>query len=73
MESMIGRLGRFAEKMERQGLLSVSAMEKALFLKAYARLSGCDLREKMRRGERLRGPLHRTGWFIESLLFGGRK
>jgi RIO-like serine/threonine protein kinase len=73
VESMIRRLGRFTEKMERQGRLRVGAIEKALFLRAYARLSGYDMTEKMKRSRKMRGLMHRVGWFIESLLFGGRK
>ena len=73
VESMVRRLGRFTEKMEKQGRLSLSLMEKSLFLRTYARLSGHDMTEKMRRGRTVRGFLHRTGWFIESVLFGRRK
>ena len=50
VESMVRRLGRFTEKMERQGRLRVGVMEKTLFLRRYARLSGYDMTEKMRRG-----------------------
>ena len=73
VESMVRRLDRFTEKMERQGLLHVGAVEKALFLRTYARLSGNDMTEKMTRRHAARGLLHRVGWLIESLLFGGRK
>ena len=73
VESMVRRLGRFTEKMERQRRLHVGAVEKALFLRTYARLSGYDMTEKMRRSRTARELMHRAGWFIESLLFGGRK
>ena len=73
VESMVRRLGRFTGKMEKQGRLSLSVMEKTLFLRRYARLSGCDMTEKMRRGRTARGLLHRVGWFVESLLFGNKK
>ena len=73
VESMVRRLGRFTEKMERQGLLQVGAVEKALFLRTYARLSGNDMTERMMRGRTARGLMHRAGWLVESLLFGGRK
>ncbi len=73
VESMVRRLGRFTEKMERQGRLRVSRMEKALFLKTYARLSGHDMTGAMARAGTARGLMHRAGWFIESLLFGGKK
>jgi hypothetical protein len=70
---MVRRLGRFTEKMERQGRLRVGAVEKALFLRRYARLSGYDMTGKIARTWVTRGLMHRVGWFIESLLFGGRK
>ena len=73
VESMVRRLGRFTEKMERQGRLHVGAVEKALFLRTYARLSGYDMTENIQRSQRARGLTHRVGWFVESLLFGGRK
>ncbi len=72
VESMVRRLVRFTEKMERQGRLAVGAGEKALFLRTYARLSGHDMTENMRRGRKTRGLTQRAGWFIESLLFGGK-
>jgi Ser/Thr protein kinase RdoA (MazF antagonist) len=72
MESMVRRLGRFADKMERRGGLRLDRGEKALFLRAYARLSGYDMTEKLKGDEKMRGWLYRTGWFIESLLFGER-
>ena len=34
VESMVRRLGRFTEKMEKQGRLSLSVMEKSLFLRS---------------------------------------
>jgi Ser/Thr protein kinase RdoA (MazF antagonist) len=69
MESMVRRLGRFADKMERQGLLRVERWEKVLFLRVYARLSGHDMTAKMRREEGVRGWTQRAAWFAEALLF----
>jgi tRNA A-37 threonylcarbamoyl transferase component Bud32 len=71
--SMIRRLCRFGDKMERQGLLATDRREKALFLRAYGRLAGEDMAARMGGGEKLRGYLHRAGWRIESALFGERK
>ncbi len=73
MESMLRRLGRFAEKMEKQGKLSLGQMEKALFVRRYDRLSGCNMTETLRRGRATRGLLHRAGWLVESALFGRAK
>jgi len=70
MKSMFARLGRFVAKMERQGRLKVGGREKAMFLRAYARLSGCDLTAEMARSARRSAVFHRIGWLAESLLYG---
>lgn len=70
MRSMFSRLGRFVAKMERQGRLKVSDREKAMFLRAYARHSGCDLTAEMARSARRSALFHRLGWLTESLLYG---
>jgi tRNA A-37 threonylcarbamoyl transferase component Bud32 len=72
MKSMFLRLGRFVDKMERQGRFSVSVLEKALFLRSYARLSGEDLTHELAESARRASFRHRIGWFIESLLYGDR-
>jgi 3-deoxy-D-manno-octulosonic acid kinase len=72
MESMFRRLGRFVDKMEREGQFSATGLEKALFLRTYARLSGTDLTQRLARSTRRAGLRHRVGWFIESLLYGKR-
>ncbi|OPY75557.1 MAG: 3-deoxy-D-manno-octulosonic acid kinase [Syntrophorhabdus sp. PtaU1.Bin050] len=73
MRRMFRRLGRFTEKMERRGQLTVGRMEKALFLRTYARLSGVDMARTMEAEEKTRGYLHRAGWFMESVLYGARQ
>jgi tRNA A-37 threonylcarbamoyl transferase component Bud32 len=70
MKSMFGRLGRFVSKMERQGRLKVGGREKAMFLRAYARFSGCDLSVEMARSAKRSAISHRLGWLAESLLYG---
>ncbi len=70
MKSMFSRLGRFVSKMERQGRLTVGSREKAMFLRAYARLSGCDLTAEMERSSHMSAVFHRLGWLTESLLYG---
>jgi 3-deoxy-D-manno-octulosonic acid kinase len=70
MESMLRRLGRFVDKMERQGRFSATELEKALFLRTYARLSGMDLTRGLARSVKRAGLRHRVGWFVESLFYG---
>ena len=70
MESMFRRLGRFVDKMERQGQFSATGLEKTLFLKTYARLSGTDLTQRLAGSARRAGVRYRVGWFIESLFYG---
>jgi tRNA A-37 threonylcarbamoyl transferase component Bud32 len=69
MKSMFRRMERFADKMVRQGRLDIGDEEKALFLRAYARLSGADFTEEMRASSRRSSYLNRLGWFVESLLY----
>jgi tRNA A-37 threonylcarbamoyl transferase component Bud32 len=69
MNAMFRRMGRFADKMVRQGLLDTNDEEKTLFLRTYARLSGRDFTEEMRAAARRTSYLNRLGWFIEWLLF----
>ena len=70
---MFKRLGRFVEKIESQGELSVTGLEKAEFLRAYARLSGYDATAELTESTDRNGLRHRIGWLIESLLYGKRK
>lgn len=70
VERMFLRLDRFVDKMGKQGQLFIDRKEKALFLRAYLRLSGKDFAGKLERTEKMRGYLHRTGWLFESLLYG---
>lgn len=70
MKSMFSRLGRFVSKMERQGRLTAGSREKAMFLRAYARFSGCDLTAEMARSARRSALFNRLGWLAESLLYG---
>ena len=69
VESMVGRLFRFADKMVWQGRQAVDGAEKALFVEEYRRLSGCDLSGCVGRGG-ARRRLHRLGWLVESLFSG---
>jgi len=68
-ESMFRRLSRFADKMERQDRFSATRLEKTLFLRTYARLSGVDLTKSLARSATRAALRHRIGWFIESLLY----
>ena len=70
--SMFRRLGRFVEKMEKQGQLRATTLEKALFLRTYARLSGMDMTEELAKPFFGAGAVKRIGWFVESALYGKR-
>lgn len=70
---MLKRLGRFVDKMERQGQLSATPLERALFLKAYARLSDYDPTPELRGSADRDALRHRIGWLMESLLYGKRR
>jgi 3-deoxy-D-manno-octulosonic acid kinase len=72
IEWMFRRLGRFVDKMKRRGDLSVTPREKAVFLRAYARLSGYDPTDDLIRSAARDGLRHRIGWLLESLLYGKR-
>jgi 3-deoxy-D-manno-octulosonic acid kinase len=72
MIAMFRRLARYADKMERQGQLQSTAKERALFLRAYCRLSGRDLTASMIASERRR-MMSRVGWFFESLFYGRQR
>jgi tRNA A-37 threonylcarbamoyl transferase component Bud32 len=69
-ESMLWRLARFVEKMERLGELKVDEREQLLFLRTYERLSRRSMIDDMQKKMKRKGFLHRIGWFIESLLYG---
>ena len=44
---------------------------KALFLRTYERLSKRGIAEGMRRKLKRKDLMHRIGWWIESLFYGG--
>lgn len=67
---MFWRLNRFAEKMEKKGLITFSLMEKTLFLRTYRKLSGSDLETEMNKKARTKGWVNRFGWLVEQLLYG---
>ncbi len=73
VESMLWRLARFIGKMEREGRMTVDEREKTLFLRVYDRLSGRDMTAAMQKKAAAKGNIHRVGWFLESLLYGGTK
>jgi len=73
MAKMFWRLDRFAEKMEIKGNTAFDAKEKILFLRTYKRLSGYDIITVMKKQMGAKRLWRKMGWFIESLLYGGRK
>jgi RIO-like serine/threonine protein kinase len=72
LECTLRRLNRFVNKMERMGRFSATRLEKALFLRTYARLSGVDMTPRLA-GAKLTTVLReRLGWGIESIVYGER-
>jgi tRNA A-37 threonylcarbamoyl transferase component Bud32 len=69
---MLMRIERYVDKMEWRRELSLDAKDRVLFLRLYKRFSGHDMMEAMRRKASLRRILYRIGWFLESILYGGR-
>ena len=69
-ESMLWRLARYVDKMQRQGELRVDEREKMLCLRTYERLSKRRIIESMQKQMRRKTWLHRAGWFFESMLYG---
>lgn len=73
VENMFWRLNRYTEKWEQRGHIRITDLEKELFLRAYGRLSGRDMRATMYTKTRAKRRIGRIGWFIESLFYGGGK
>ena len=69
VESMLWRLARYADKMERQGVLKTYPYERALFVRVYERLSKRVLTEGLQKQLKTKNLFHRIGWFFESLLY----
>lgn len=69
VESMLWRLARHADKMERQGRFQAKQREKVLFLRTYDHLSGRDMEKNMAAEAGKKNLFHRIGWFVESLLY----
>ncbi|MCX8021691.1 MAG: lipopolysaccharide kinase InaA family protein [Syntrophorhabdaceae bacterium] len=70
VEEMFWRLNRYAEKLEKKGILSIELSEKAFFLKIFERLSGDEYRKKMERKSRVKGILTKIGWYFEKKIYG---
>jgi RIO-like serine/threonine protein kinase len=70
VESMMWRLVRYIDKMQRQGQLRVDDRERALFLRTYERLSKRPITEKMQRNLKRKSYFHKVGWWVESLFYG---
>jgi 3-deoxy-D-manno-octulosonic acid kinase len=69
LRSMFGRLNRFVEKMEKHGYLRVTNLEKALFVRTYARLSGVDMTKELAAPSFTSHVISRIGWAVESVLY----
>lgn len=73
MEHMFWRLNRYAEKMAKKGYFNPSVKDKILFLRSYAKISGYDMLPGMEKRMKFQRWLDKTGWFLESFLYGSSK
>jgi hypothetical protein len=73
MKKMFWRLARYTAKMEQEGQLTVSPAEMTLFLRTFRKISGEDLLTEMMNSIRAKRLIARAGWFVDSLLYKGRK
>ncbi|MDR2018661.1 MAG: hypothetical protein LBQ00_07310 [Syntrophobacterales bacterium] len=71
--NMIFRLNRYAEKMEKDGIITFTMRERMLFLRAYQRLSGFDIILEVEKKAKTKKFTSRLGWFIERLLYNNRR
>jgi 3-deoxy-D-manno-octulosonic acid kinase len=72
-ESMLWRLMRHINKMERLGRLKLDDKEKNHLLKTYSRMSGIDAKTTLARKARMGLYFHKVGSIVESLLYRGKK
>jgi hypothetical protein len=72
MERMFFRLNRYVEKLERQGRITATPAEKTFFLRAYRKISGCDIMPQLKRRLAGKRVLSRIGWFLEALFYRGQ-
>lgn len=73
MEKMFWRLDRYMEKQKRKGNITLDVQEKIFFLRVYQKLSGYDILSHMEKQLKTRTFLNKTGWFVESFLYGGNR
>jgi len=71
--NMIFRLNRYAEKMEKKGIITFSMKERMLFLRTYGRLSGYDIISAVAKKAKTKKAESRLGWFVEALLYSNRR
>jgi hypothetical protein len=69
--AMMRRLGRFVDKIEKEGRFSVTSLEKALFVRIYERMSGYKLVSAVA-PSKTRMILRRWGWLMESFFYRKR-
>ena len=70
---MVFRLNRYAEKMEKAGIITFTMKERMLFLRTYQRLSGYDIISAVAKQAKTKKATSRVGWFVEKLLYRDHK
>jgi hypothetical protein len=70
---MVFRLNRYAEKMEKKGIITFTMKERMLFLRTYQRLSGYDIISAVAKQAKTKKATSRIGWFVERLLYSSNR
>ena len=71
--NMIFRLNRYAEKMEKSGIITFTMKERMLFLRTYAKLAGYDITSAIAKKASAKKFTSRLGWFLEALLYSNKR
>jgi hypothetical protein len=70
---MTFRLNRYAEKMEKAGVITFTMKERMLFLRTYRKLSGYDIISAVMKRAKRKKFTSRAGWLVERLLYSGNR
>ena len=71
--NMIFRLNRYAEKMEKKGVITFTMKERMLFLRTYRKLSGYDIITEVAKKAKAKKAASRAGWFVERMLYSNKR
>ncbi|HOJ43146.1 MAG TPA: lipopolysaccharide kinase InaA family protein [Syntrophorhabdaceae bacterium] len=69
MKHLFWRLNKYAEKLEKKGVLKIDLKEKLLFLRIYERLSKRPVTDAMKKYYPFKRLMWRIGWCLESIFY----